>query len=59
MNNVGRGKKSIAALATTGETSETMMITENADVRKKYLWSETIAQTFLVSISDISSWYFY
>ena len=27
VNNVGRGKKSIAALATTGETSRMMMIT--------------------------------
>ena len=59
VNNVGRGKKSIAALATTGETSKIMMIgfrwfrLVQLERAKEFLAGK-ISQTFRVSISDFS-----
>ena len=56
VNNVGRGKKSIAALATTGETSKIMIIGFRLVQlkRAKEFLEGKISQTFRVSISDIS-----
>ena len=49
VNNVGRGKKSIAALATTGETSKIMMIGLRLVQleRAKNFWREKFHRLFV------------